>query len=333
MSASPDSSLAKEDREDYEDGYDEEEEEEEGDGQKQLANPDEVGDGSKTIIVGDWSAIATITDALAIATPGDSIYCNGGEYDEQLDLVDKNGLDISGPPDMSCIVKKGVKSNGDDCKLTNLAIQGCVEIRSGNLQLMECDISNAKNALQVYKLANPSVQMCTIHNTERCHLYIYPGGKGEYNKNQFVGNGNAGTVGVYMEDADAATVQGNTISNVENGVYTCTGCKGCQILHNTMSQIKGTGIYVDLQSKPFVRNNVVEDAAHYGVLISGGSGGVFSNNDLRCSLRIKKGCQPSLFNNTITSPPGSLINDDSRYSVRGVITKEPEKPKKKRVAA
>lgn len=304
------------------------EEDEEG-GNKVEVDPETYPDGPKTIIVGEWSTVKEINAALELAGENDSIFCHGGQYDEEVKM-DKPSITLTGPPDMSAEIMKGINSTSNFCKIAKLSVKGGINVRCGNVDISECDIKDAYNGIQIFKTANPTIKQCTTHDIEKCHISVFPGGNGVITNNQFTGDGRRGTVGLYADDADTTVFTENQITNVMTGVYTSNGCKGVQVHNNKIADITAHGIYADLQSKPNVKNNEIKNVAHYGIMIAGGSTGLFRDNIVHSSMRIQKACRPSLFGNWVVIP-GTIVNDDSLYALRGVVLKRPEdlpKPKK-----
>jgi|EP00670_Eutreptiella_braarudii_P005222 parallel beta-helix repeat protein len=317
-----------EDKDEEEEGQDEEGEDGEG---KQEIDPESLESGPKTIIVGEWSQMTGINEAIEAAAEKDTIYCNSGEYDEEV-KINKLGISILGPPDLSASVLQGITSSATAANVSKLSVKGGISIRCGNLQVSECDIHSAHSGIQILKTANPRIVNCAIHGIEKCNVAVFPGGNGCIEKTQIIGTGERGSVGLYMDDAGSTLFRDNQISNVMTGVYTIHGCKGAIIHGNKISGITGHGIYTDQESKPNIKNNEIADAEHYGIVVAGGSGGVFGNNIVHSSIRIYTGCRPSFFDNIVVKP-GTIVNDDSLYALRGVSIKrfedlpKPKKPK------
>uniref|UniRef100_A0A7S1NHM9 Right handed beta helix domain-containing protein n=1 Tax=Eutreptiella gymnastica TaxID=73025 RepID=A0A7S1NHM9_9EUGL len=315
---------------DKEEDEDEEgrEEDEEGEGQK-LVDPESFESGPKTIFVGEWSTVKGINDAIELANEKDSIYVNGGKYDEEVKLH-KPSISISGPPDMSAEILNGLTATSNFCTLSKLCINAGLSIRCGNLLVSECDIKKAQNGIQVYRTARPTITRCTIHEVAKCHIAVFPGGNAVVEKNEITGDGQRGSVGLYADDAVDVTFKENLVSNCMTGVYTINGCKGVQIYENKINDSTGHGVYADQQSQPNVKNNEIKNAVHYGLVVAGGSTGVYRDNIIHSSVRIHTACRPSMFGNIVVKP-GVVMADDTRYAMRGVVFKRPEelpKPKK-----
>eukprot|EP00667_Euglena_gracilis_P027369 EG_transcript_33761 len=164
-------------------------------------DPEALEDGAKTIIVGDWSQIRSITAALELAAPTDAIYCSAGQYDEHVQLT-KNSIDLSGPPDLSAHILQGLTSVASFCSVSHLRISGGVHVRCGNLAVTACDLQQAQHGVQIFRTANPTLQRCTIHEVEKAHVAVFPGGKGIIEQCELMGDGHRGSVGLYMDDAD-----------------------------------------------------------------------------------------------------------------------------------
>jgi parallel beta-helix repeat protein len=317
---------------DEDDNIDNEDEEDDPEKKRpELIDPDTLPNGNKTVIVGDWSEVKTISEGLQRCTEGDILHCCSGDYDEQL-LLNINNIDIMGPPDMSCCVKQGIISTALFSSISKMSIHNAVEVKCGNLSLMECDIAFAKKGIRVHQLANPHVTDCTIHDIESVHIYVHPGGHGIFERCTLTGQGARDSIGISIDNSGSTVFKNNTVSNTMIGAYTCNGCKDVQITENVFKDISAHAIYIDRQSKPTIKENEVLSAEHYGILVSGESCGVLSNNIVHASIRIHEGSRPSFFDNIIVSP-GRIINDVAVFALRGIVVKTREElPKKKKPA-
>eukprot|EP00668_Euglena_longa_P041801 GGOE01055071.1.p1 GENE.GGOE01055071.1~~GGOE01055071.1.p1 ORF type:complete len:326 (-),score=92.19 GGOE01055071.1:164-1141(-) len=282
-------------------------------------DPNALEDGSRTIIVGDWSRVKSISAALELASPTDAIFCSAGLYEEHVQLT-KTSIDLSGPTDLSAHILQGLTSVASFCSVSHFRISGGINVRCGNLVVSSCDVHQAQHGIQIFRTANPTVQRCTIHAVEKAHVAVFPGGKGLIEQCELTGDGHRGSVGLYVDDAESTVFRLNKVSNMMTGVYTLHGCNGVVVCNNQFSKLTGHGVYADQQSKPQVKDNEIKDAAHYGLLVANGSGGSFAGNVVHASVRIHKSCCPSFVGNVVVMP-GEIVNDDSLYALRGIVVK------------
>ena len=146
-----------------------------------------LSEGKTYVVMSNGTAdFKTITEALRHCCEGDTIVVKLGQYDEKI-VLEKN-VTIMG--DASSEATDIIINGGAVCKtgglLKGVAISSQVEIRSGNVTIEGCDISEGFDGVKICKGANPTIIRCVIHNARQggdC-IYIAEGGKGLIEDNE-----------------------------------------------------------------------------------------------------------------------------------------------------
>lgn len=260
----------------------------------------------KRVLVVDYkggSEFTSICDAVKGAVDGDTVLLRVGRYDEKvlldkaIDLVAEQGSDQG-----DVIISGGLVVTAN-ATVKDLSVQQSIDVRSGDPQIFNCDVSQGADGIRVGRDCNPTISKCRIHDAQS-------GGDGVY----FM-EGAKGTVtdcdifacrvnGIHANGADVI-VRANRVEACPYGIYFRKGARGL-VEQNQLRHIACFGIYVVGRSDPtVVKNSVVgmegtdpvrpNEKTIHAIMISGEGGGNFQDNVVsNASVRILKGCVPTL---------------------------------------
>eukprot|EP01060_Flectonema_neradi_P023277 TRINITY_DN31496_c0_g1_i1.p1 TRINITY_DN31496_c0_g1~~TRINITY_DN31496_c0_g1_i1.p1 ORF type:complete len:301 (+),score=52.83 TRINITY_DN31496_c0_g1_i1:59-904(+) len=238
----------------------------------------------------------TITDALKECQDGDTITVKIGQYDEKV-VVDKN-VTIEGDADSETsdiIVNGGIvtKTGGT---IKNISVSNQIEIRSGNITIEGCDISEGFDGIKIAKDANPTIIHNTIHHARQggdC-IYVAEGARATIEENDIH---DARVNGIHVNKADVV-IRKNRVHNCHFGIFLRKRSKGI-IEGNTIQDCATFGIYLVQGADPVVERNNISGCNIHAIMISQDGMGTLRDNMCNGSLTVKKGSVPQMENNQI----------------------------------
>mmetsp|Transcript_119585 Transcript_119585/g.208213 ORF Transcript_119585/g.208213 Transcript_119585/m.208213 type:complete len:307 (-) Transcript_119585:176-1096(-) len=269
----------------------------------------EIPDGRKTYVVGGWSGIDTITNAIELADPtiGDEVAIQCGTFNECVTLA-KEGIAVKGVGEIEkTIITQGVKASAAACTLSAVTVEGEVEVKFGNMTLSGCVIRNGKHGVLIHAVANPTIKNNQFCNQESSAVYAFPKARGTVDSNKMVGTGADSTVGVYADQAKTI-IKKNDIQQQMTGISVHGKCEGMVIQGNTIHDIGSTGIHMTLAAMPTCKANTIHSCKYYGILAEGESSPVLEKNTVTaCTVEFRRGCTVTLKNNQFS---GRLVDEN-----------------------
>eukprot|EP00755_Sulcionema_specki_P007413 Sspe_Gene.38221::Locus_18423_Transcript_1_1_Confidence_1.000_Length_714::g.38221::m.38221 len=212
-----------------------------------------VADARHFVVMANGSAdFRTISDALREAADGDTITVKIGQYDEKV-VIDRS-VHIQG--DSTAEVSDVIINGGVVCRaggsLKNLTVINQIEIRSGDVVIEGCDISEGFDGIRIMADANPTITRNTIHHARQggdC-IYFAEGSRGTVEDNEIH---NARVNGIQVNAAEAV-IRRNRIHHCSYGVFFRRGGKGT-VDGNTIQECATLGVYIIQASDPVVERN------------------------------------------------------------------------------
>ena len=246
----------------------------------------------------------TVTDALKVCQDGDTVIVKIGEYDEKI-VIDKN-ITIEGDSDSEItdiIINGGVvaKTGGT---IRNISVTSQIEVRSGDITIEGCDISEGFDGIKVGKDANPTIIRNTIHHARQggdC-IYVAEGGRATIEDNEIH---DARVNGIHVNRADVI-IRRNRIHSCHFGIFLRKRSKGI-VEGNTIQDCVTFGIYIVQGADPVVERNNISTCNIHAIIVSQEGMGTLRENMCNGSLTIKKGSVPQLENNQVL---GKLDNEN-----------------------
>eukprot|EP00759_Apiculatamorpha_spiralis_P025972 PhF_6_TR29188/c0_g1_i1/m.42704/K10297/FBXO11; F-box protein 11 len=256
----------------------------------------------------------TITEAIRTAAAGDVIVVKIGSYDEKV-VMDKE-VHLQG--DSSCEAADVIITGGMVClaggSVQRLSITQFVDIRSGSIKFENVDISQGYDGVRVCTGATPTFVRCQIHAGQQGGdgLYFQEGTKGVVEECEIYGNR---MNGVHVRGGEV-TLRRNRIHSCQYGIFFRKGGKGL-VEENIIDRVSTFGIYVIGGSDPVIHKNTLSQCQVHCVMISQGGAGALKDNNITGSVRILKGCAPTLGMNSIQ---GRLDNENLSGTLGGSPT-------------
>lgn len=271
-----------------------------------------INSGLKTIIVdqmcrGDF---ATISEAIAAATPGSKILVHSGVYDEGL-IIDKP-VEIMGDSDSGEVIIRADSRNAilfvtSRGKISNLILKqsgdgewNCVDFSQGFLEIEHCDISSdSATCISIKGNAYSKIIHNKIHNGKGSGICVCENGQGLIESNDIYNNGSA-NVEIYGNGNPI--VKSNCIfSGNGAGIYVHGDGKGV-IEDNDIYCNENSGIAIYSGGNAKVIRNKIHDGKSDGITLDN-SKGVIEDNDIfqnnSCGIRISNGANPMIIRNKI----------------------------------
>eukprot|EP00993_Chasmostoma_nieuportense_P002278 NODE_3089_length_1031_cov_64.617257_g2945_i0.p1 GENE.NODE_3089_length_1031_cov_64.617257_g2945_i0~~NODE_3089_length_1031_cov_64.617257_g2945_i0.p1 ORF type:complete len:265 (+),score=58.98 NODE_3089_length_1031_cov_64.617257_g2945_i0:72-866(+) len=249
----------------------------------------------KTVTVAKSGTEGALAAALQGCSAGDTLLIKVGQYNETLVLT--KDVHVVGDAEVNTDV---VITGGSVCtaggSIKNLTIHGCVEIRSGDVCISNCDISQGADGIRVQAEANPTLFRNTIHN-------VHQGGDGIY-FNQSKGTAEENSIhharvnGIHVNNGEV-TLRANHIHDCHFGIYFRHNGYGL-VEGNEINSITSFGIYLTDHSDPIVRANRVAQCGVHVLLVSQEGKGDVAENAFTGSVVLKKHCVPVWGPNTHT---------------------------------
>eukprot|EP01065_Artemidia_motanka_P011871 TRINITY_DN1647_c1_g3_i1.p1 TRINITY_DN1647_c1_g3~~TRINITY_DN1647_c1_g3_i1.p1 ORF type:complete len:303 (+),score=71.38 TRINITY_DN1647_c1_g3_i1:61-909(+) len=247
----------------------------------------------------------TITDALKECADGDTITVKIGQYDEKV-MMDRS-VHIRGDEagERGDVVVNGgfVCRSGGSIK--HLSITSQVDVRSGDVRIEDCEISEGFDGVRVCRDANPYLIGNEIHHARQggdC-VYFAEGARGTLEDNDIYA---ARVNGVHVNGADAA-IRNNRIRDCHFGVFFRRNARGI-IADNEITDCQTFGVYLIQAADPVVERNRVSGCAVHAIMVSQEGMGQIRDNTCNGSVSLKKGTAATLGSNTVT---GRLDNENS----------------------
>ena len=159
-------------------------------------------------------AYATISAALAVAAPGDTIEVAPGQYKETVRLV--NNVALIARPLREATIVGGVTANGiHDARLEGFRIQG-IELRDASVDVELSEVLDARRAgIEFSGVSHGSVSGCDIHDNAGAGIVISALSAPTIFGNLIQGNGrHAGDLqpGLELRPSGPAQVENNTFA-------------------------------------------------------------------------------------------------------------------------
>ncbi|CUI12364.1 Hypothetical protein, putative [Bodo saltans] len=239
----------------------------------------------------------SIADAVRAAAPGDAVVLRMGLYEEKVHLSKDIEVCLdAGVEPGEAIINSGVIVTAT-VVLRNVYIEQVVDVRKGSATLFSCNLSQGSDGVRVCTGAKASLNECVIHDITvgGDGVYVQEGGAVELIKCDI---GNCRVNGVHAKGGEV-TVKECRIHDCDFGLYFRKGARGA-VEGNILERIKSFGIYVTGGSDPVILKNQVKLCDIHGVMISQQGAGTLRDNEVDASVRILRGCAPTLNVNQIT---------------------------------
>eukprot|EP00998_Keelungia_sp_KM082_P006729 NODE_2967_length_963_cov_37.867225_g2947_i0.p1 GENE.NODE_2967_length_963_cov_37.867225_g2947_i0~~NODE_2967_length_963_cov_37.867225_g2947_i0.p1 ORF type:complete len:291 (-),score=51.84 NODE_2967_length_963_cov_37.867225_g2947_i0:91-900(-) len=248
-----------------------------------------------TVVHNGLADFKTITEAIQQCVDGDTIKVQIGQYDEKV-VLDK-AINVVGDTESNgdVLITGGGISLAGGC-LKNLSVQGCVEVRSGDIKIEECDISQGADGVRVHKDANPTILRNSIHDAQQGGdgIYVGDGGRGLIEENEIYNNR---MNGVHVNNGDAV-IRRNKVHDSPYGVFLRRGGRGT-VENNEVTNIESFGIYIISGSDPVVSGNTVSNCGIHVMMIAQEGKGTVKDNTMIGSVSVKRLSTPTLGLNNI----------------------------------
>ena len=230
----------------------------------------------------------TIGAAIAAASPGDRIVVREGVYREAL-LLDKP-LEIigeSGPGDV-LVQASGASVLSFDCirgVVRNLTLRQTggkfwtVVIKSGRLDLEDCDISNSSHGgVTISGEAHPRLRRNRIHDNQGNGVQIIENGQDLLEENEIFNHAKSAVI---IKTGASPILRRNRIhDNQDDGVYILENGQGL-LEENEIFNNVGSAVVITTGASPTLRRNRIHDNQSNGIWVYNGGGGVFEHNTLQ----------------------------------------------------
>lgn len=239
----------------------------------------------------------SIADAVRAAAPGDAVVLRMGLYEEKVHLTKEIEICIdAGVEPGEAVINSGVIVTAN-VVLRNVYIQQLVDVRKGCATLLQCDLSQGSDGVRVCTGAKAVLSECSVHDITvgGDGIYVQDGAAAEVIKCVI---GNCRVNAVHVKGGEV-TIKECRIHDCDFGVYFRKGARGV-VEGNILERIKSFGVYVTSGSDPMIVKNQVKMCDVHGVMISQQGSGTLRDNEVDASVRILRGCTPTLNVNQIT---------------------------------
>ncbi|KAG5499136.1 hypothetical protein GH5_03842 [Leishmania sp. Ghana 2012 LV757] len=217
----------------------------------------------QTIVVGPQvgAHAATLTAALELATPGDTIVVSPSVFEETAHLRFNVTITAVPVPDdtedaeaiRATIVGTVVISA--NVTLNGLEVRGMVDVRKGHAILESCDVHHGADGVRVHPGATGTVRNSRVH-------HCIAGGDGVY----FM----AGSFGEVLQTdifecrVNALHIQGSEVVLRENRIHDCA-----------------FGVFYEKKAGGLCEQNTIEHVSKFGLYVTDGSDPVIRGNNVR----------------------------------------------------
>eukprot|EP00906_Rhabdomonas_costata_P015688 RCo022523 len=282
---------------------------------KEVPKEPEFPDGPKTWVVGGWSELATLPQALAVAdgTVGDKIALQPGTYVEDITLTKEN-IHIRGVGEKSGVVIAGaVVSQCSEGSLLGVTLQGSVTVEKGSILLSECAVKSGKHGVRICSYASPTIKSCECTEQEVSGIYCFPNSRGVVEGCTLTGTGAEGTVGIFADDS-GTIFRKNVVRKQVTGAMVNGACSGLLLDKNEFGDISGSGVHVASKAAPTLKGNTIHSCHYYGLLVEKEAKPTLSGNTVTaCAVAFRKGAAPVLRGNTFT---GRVLDENVAVNPR-----------------
>lgn len=251
----------------------------------------------------------SINDAIKAAVDGDTVQVHMGQYDEVIlldravNIVPEPGIEV-----LDVVVTGGAvcTANGS---ISGISIQQLVDIRQGRPTLRNCDLSLGTDGVRVCTGSDATLQDCRIHGSQSGGdgVYVQEGGKVTISGCELFHH----RVNAIHVNGGEAHVTTSKIHDCPFGVYFRKGGKGL-VESNTIDNVSRFGVYLVQSSDPLVTKNTIMNCGVSGIMIAQGALGQIKDNMVHATVRILRGCAPTLGANTIN---GHFDNENNTPAV------------------
>ncbi len=255
---------------------------------------------------------ARISDAIRAAVNGDIIALRMGLFEEKV-FINKE-IELTTDRDVEpgeVIVTSGIIVTAYGVVVRNLHIQQQVDVRSGSATFVQCDLSQGADGIRVLTGASAKLTNCKIHQvvTNGDGVYVQEGGKAELEGCDI---SDCRVNGVHVKGGDLLMRKCN-ISGCDFGVYFRKSGHGA-VEDCSFDRVKSFAVYITGGSDPVICRNSIKNADIHGIMVAQLGGGVLRDNTVEGSVRILRGCTPTLHVNNVTGrvdnetvQPGALL--------------------------
>eukprot|EP01064_Diplonema_japonicum_P010211 TRINITY_DN17539_c0_g1_i1.p1 TRINITY_DN17539_c0_g1~~TRINITY_DN17539_c0_g1_i1.p1 ORF type:complete len:326 (+),score=55.96 TRINITY_DN17539_c0_g1_i1:53-979(+) len=289
------------------------------DDKKEVEVEPERPDGKKTILVGGWSQVQDMAQAVGLVTPdSENIIVMPGVYEDRIVLEDlPAGLEVQGE---NVVWSKGVEV-GSKVAIKGITLKGdSVVGKSTGWAFLDCIFEDGNNLLTLHPGVDGTVKNCVFRKNVKSCVYCFPQAKGVVEGCTFQGDGGALTAGVTCDNS-ATKFHKNLFNTLATGAYifcsvppsspsdppatpTLSSC--------TFSSCTGTAVHIDKSATVVFKNNNVHASGYWGVTVSNGAAGTFTGNTITDKVRIREGCRPVLSKNQISE---RLLNENLKGTI------------------
>lgn len=239
----------------------------------------------------------SIADAIRAAAPGDAVILRMGLFEEKVHITKEIELIADASAERGeVIINSGIIVSAN-ATIRNIFIQQQVDVRKGVAVLSGCDVSLGSDGVRVCTDAKATLSECSIHdvNLGGDGVYVQEGASVEIHKCDIWG---CRVNGIHVKGGEAI-IKESRIHDCDFGVYFRKGGKG-SVEGCTLERIKSFGIYVTAGSDPLILRNTLRLCDVHGVMVSQQGSGNYRDNTVEASVRILKGCTPTLNINHIS---------------------------------
>ena len=240
----------------------------------------------------------TVADALKAAAPGDLITLRVGLYEEKVHLNKEVEVAADDAAEKGEVVITSGVIITSIVTLRNISVQQQVDVRKGVATLVNCQVRGGSDGVRVCGDAKAVLEQCDINDITGAGgdgVYIQEGGIAHLNNCEI---SNCRVNAVHVKGGDVV-MKNCRLHDCDFGVYFRKGGKG-SVEECTLERLKSFGLYVTAGSDPLLSKNTIRNCDVHGILISQQGSGTVRDNTIEGSVRILRGCTPTLAVNSVT---------------------------------